>query len=137
MKSSPLFTISQSDLHTLRTFLDHDDAFNPLDARERSLLADRLQDAKVFDDESDDEPSVAGLQTLVRVEDLSTSPPDRFDFTLVLPHEANFEDDQISILSPLGAAVFGRTAGTQVVMNSPTGTRRLQLLAVFKKAAIH
>ncbi|WP_009963417.1 GreA/GreB family elongation factor [Verrucomicrobium spinosum] len=137
MKSSSHFAISQSDLHTLRTFLDHDDAFNPLDARERSLLIERLQDAKVFEDESDDEPSVAGLQTLVRVEDLSTSPPDQFDFTLVLPHEANFEDDQISILSPLGAAVFGRSAGTQVVMDSPTGTRRLLVLAVFRKAAIH
>lgn len=137
MKSSSLFAISQSDLHTLRTFLEHDDAFNPLDARERALLAERLQEARVFDDESDDEPSVAGLQTLVQVEDLSTSPPDRFDFALVLPHEANFEDDQISILSPLGAAVFGRAAGTQVAMDSPTGTRRLQILAVFKKAAIH
>lgn len=137
MKSSSQFAISQSDLHTLRTFLEHDDAFNPLDSRERSLLVDRLQDAQVFDDESDQAPPIAGLQTLVRVEDLSTSPPDRFDFTLVLPYEANFEDDQISILSPLGSAVFGRAAGTQVTMDSPTGTRRLQLLAVFKKAAIH
>lgn len=133
----PSLAISQSDLNTLRTILEHDDAFSPLDARERHRLVEQLHHAEVFDDDDPSSPSVAGLHTLVTVEDLSTVPPDRFDFTLVLPHEANFEDDQISVLSPLGEAVFGRSPGAIVPMSSPAGPRRLHLLAVLRKAAIH
>lgn len=139
--SSPSFFISSSDLDTVRTFLEHEDACSPLDVREREALVQRLRDATVLRDdtiaEDESESAVAGLQDLVTVEEVGTRPADSFSFTLVMPHEANFEDDHISVLSPLGAAVFGRRSGRVVDLDSPAGRRKIRVLAVFKKAAIH
>lgn len=131
------FAISQTDLATVRGLLDHEDAFSPLDTREREGLQHRLAGAEILDDDTAASMDLAGLNDLVRVEMGSGRDRDQFEFSLVLPHEANFEDDQISILSPLGAAVFGQKAGTNVTMETPDGPRPLQLLAVFRKASIH
>jgi regulator of nucleoside diphosphate kinase len=131
MKKS--ITITQSDAALLNTLFTHEDAVSPLDVQQREAFAARLQDATVIPDNKKTSAPIAGLLDLVKVEDLSSSPPDAFDFTLVLPHEANFEDDHISVLSPLGSAVFGRSSGSTVTLESPDGARKMRLVDVCKK----
>lgn len=46
-------------------------------------------------------------------------------YTLVFPHQANAAEGRISVLAPLGAALFGARVGDSVAVASPGGERRL------------
>lgn len=53
------------------------------------------------------------------------------EIVLVYPHEANIELNQISILTPVGAALIGLSAGQRIEFETPDKrTRGLTVLAV-------
>ena len=52
------------------------------------------------------------------------------EVTLVYPHEANIELNLISILTTVGAALIGLSAGQRIEFQTPGGTRCITVLAV-------
>ncbi len=51
------------------------------------------------------------------------------EFVLVHPHDADARAGRISLDSPLGRALLGRSAGEQVVVRAPGGVRVVRVIA--------
>ncbi|MDX1272091.1 GreA/GreB family elongation factor [Bizionia paragorgiae] len=49
---------------------------------------------------------------------------------VVIPSERNLQQNKISILTPMGAALFGYATGDPVVWDFPTGKQHLTITAV-------
>lgn len=59
-----------------------------------------------------------------------------YTVTLVLPHEADIRKRRVSLLTPVGTALIGRSEGAVVDCEFPAGTlRRLAILRVARNAA--
>jgi transcription elongation factor GreB len=52
------------------------------------------------------------------------------EYRLVGPDEFDFAPEYVSIESPLGRAVLGKAAGAEVVVRTPAGRRRYELVRV-------
>jgi regulator of nucleoside diphosphate kinase len=71
-------------------------------------------------------PDVVTMNSTVRVTDLDANTTHLY--TIVFPGDADFERGRISILSPLGTALLGCSAGDVVTWDvPPRGTRRLRI----------
>lgn len=64
----------------------------------------------------------------VKLKDLKTN--DLFEYLLVSPEESNFEDNKISVTSPIGKALLGRTKGQTVEIKVPVGLLKYQILDI-------
>jgi regulator of nucleoside diphosphate kinase len=51
-------------------------------------------------------------------------------FTLVYPHDADVNNDRISVLAPIGMALLGYRVRDVVEWSVPLGTRRLEIVKV-------
>lgn len=51
-------------------------------------------------------------------------------FQLVLPEDADAKVNRISISSPIGRSLMGKSEGDEVIVNIPSGTRRYEITAV-------
>ncbi len=49
---------------------------------------------------------------------------------LVIPSEKDAKQTKISVLTPMGAALFGYSEGDTVVWNFPTGEQKIKIVAV-------
>ncbi|RMA58733.1 GreA/GreB family elongation factor [Ulvibacter antarcticus] len=49
---------------------------------------------------------------------------------LVIPSDKDFKQDKISVLTPMGAALFGYSEGDTVVWNFPAGVQEIKIVAV-------
>lgn len=68
---------------------------------------------------------VVTVNSTVRITDLDSQT--KKVFTLVFPREANYSEDKISILAPLGAALLGYRPGDIVRLDVPRGHRRVKV----------
>ena len=64
----------------------------------------------------------------VKVKDLKTK--DEFEYLLVSPEEANYEANKISVTSPIGKALLGKTKGETVDIRVPAGELKYQILDI-------
>lgn len=64
----------------------------------------------------------------VKLKDLSTK--DEFEYMLVSHEEANYEANKISVTSPIGKALLGKTKGETVEIKVPAGLLKYQILDV-------
>lgn len=64
----------------------------------------------------------------VRLKDLKTK--DEFEYLLVSPEEANFEANKISVTSPIGKALLGKTKGETVDITVPAGELKYYILDI-------
>ena len=53
-----------------------------------------------------------------------------FEYLLVSPEEANFEANKISVTSPIGKALLGKTKGQTVDITVPAGTLKYHILDI-------
>ena len=51
----------------------------------------------------------------------------KMSYTLVSPHEANLREGKISVKSPIGQALIGKTVGDIVEVNVPVGLVKLRV----------
>jgi transcription elongation factor GreA len=51
-------------------------------------------------------------------------------YTLVSPEEANFELNKISVTSPIGKGLLGKTQGEKLKISVPAGTLEYQILEI-------
>jgi transcription elongation factor GreA len=92
-----------------------------------SKLQDVIGNARVLD-ESKIDTSKAVLLTKVKVRNLKVKKD--FVFTLVSENEANIKENKLSIQSPIGAALFGKSTGEKVMVKTPGGEMEFEILDI-------
>ncbi len=92
-----------------------------------AMLGERLREASTLDDEAFDSGCVK-MGSSASLLDLGTEK--EFRYRLAFPGEADIEAGKISVLSPLGAALLGRTRGEEFSYQSPGGPVRMRVLEV-------
>ena len=92
-----------------------------------SKLQDTLSRARVI--EAGDLPNdkVYVLST-VRLQDQRSK--EIIDYMLVAPEEADFEQNKISVTSPIGKGLLGRTEGEVVSIKVPAGTLSYKIISI-------
>jgi regulator of nucleoside diphosphate kinase len=73
-------------------------------------------------------PTVVGINSRVELEDLDSKETE--SYTLVAPDRADADQQRISLLAPVGAALIGYREGDEVEWPTPGGLRRLRVLKV-------
>lgn len=89
-------------------------------------LQERLRNATVT--EASAEEGVVGFGTTVEVRDAATGKTARY--TLVGATEASARDGKLSIESPVAQALVGARVGTDVVVETPSGSRTFHVVDV-------
>ncbi|EHM09683.1 transcription elongation factor GreA [Thermanaerovibrio velox DSM 12556] len=84
----------------------------------------QLSKAKVVE-ASDIDTSIVSLGTKVVLRDLDTN--QTFTYVLVGSEEADPKANRISAQSPVGKAIIGKSAGEDVLVRVPKGTRHLKI----------
>jgi transcription elongation factor GreA len=64
----------------------------------------------------------------VRLKDLKTS--EVFEYLLVSPEESKFEDNKISVTSPIGKALLGKKPGDRVEIKVPVGMLHYEIVNI-------
>lgn len=68
------------------------------------------------------------ILTRVRLKDRKSG--EIFEYLLVSPEESNYEENKISVTSPIGKALLGRTVGEMVEIKVPAGMLHYEILAM-------
>jgi len=68
--------------------------------------------------------------TVVTLVDLDTDEEVRYQ--LLGPEEADMRNNRISVLSPLGGAMLGKSVGDEVLVKTPGGSRQLEVMEITK-----
>lgn len=89
---------------------------------EQTVLRARLVDESIID------TSKAFIFSTVRVKDRKNKT--ETSYTLVSPREADFTVNKISVQSPIGKALLGRSVGDVVGVNVPAGKLELEILEI-------
>lgn len=67
------------------------------------------------------------VSLLSKVEFTNLSTNVRMSYTIVSPHEMNFQEGKISCKSPIGLALMGRKVGEIADVHSPSGTFQVRI----------
>src|SRR3954466_3943675 len=119
--------ITADDARQLRTMLERPELFSERDRIQCAALEEEIERAKVVP--CDQVPSdVVTMHSRVRIVDMRTG--EQLVYQIVYPHEANYVAKKISILAPIGMALLGYSAGTEIDWTVPSGSRRLRIEAV-------
>lgn len=92
-----------------------------------AMLEEKLGNAKVID-VSDLDQSKAFLGATLKLKNLSTE--DEMTYTLVTPDEANFDEGKISISSPIGKGLLGKSVDEVGEIQVPAGLIKLKVLEI-------
>jgi transcription elongation factor GreA len=90
-------------------------------------LEDRIGRARVIKEEELPKDKVYILKTVV-LKDLRFN--DKIEYTLVSPAEANFAENKISVTSPIGKALLGKSRGDKVEVQAPAGVLTYKILDI-------
>lgn len=95
-----------------------------------SKLEQTLARARIINEKDLPNDKVRILST-VRLKDLHTG--EELTYVLVSPEEADFEENKISVTSPIGKGLMGKKKGEAVNIKAPAGTLEYQILEIGKK----
>jgi transcription elongation factor GreA len=90
-------------------------------------LKDKLGRAEVIDCSSVDCSRVV-FGTVVSLVDLDTE--DEIRYQLLGPLEADVSKGSISVLSPIGQAMIGKSVGDEITVKTPGGVRQLEVMDI-------
>jgi transcription elongation factor GreA len=90
-------------------------------------LQDRVSRARIIKEDELPNDKVYILKTVI-LKDLKFD--DTIEYTLVSAAEANFEENKISSVSPIGKALLGRSVGDQVEVQAPAGILKYEILEI-------
>lgn len=119
--------ISDADCLRLRILLEHAVYGSSRDRENWGALAEEVENAQVVP-AAQMPTDVVTMHSRVRILDVRTG--EQRVFRLVYPHEANFAENKISVLAPIGTALLGYAAGAEIEWKVPSGSRRLRVEAV-------
>lgn len=120
--------ISEKDAFQLRRMLlGQSERWSDRDLEQWAALEQEVERARVV--ASHEMPGdVVTMHSRVRIVDMRTG--EQLVYRIVYPHEANYAQHKISVLAPIGTALLGYAAGTEIEWRVPSGTRRLRIEAV-------
>jgi len=98
--------------------------FDPLELRDLEQELDRAVIARAEDIPS----NIITMNTQFALEDLDSG--DETIYSLVYPEYADFLENRISIIAPIGTAMLGYREGDEIQWNIPTGIARLKIKRV-------
>ena len=113
--TTPEISITRIDLQRLQILLDS--KFAETNGHERAHLKElenRLERATVVDSR-EMPPDIVTMNSTFKLFDLVHNEADTF--TLVYPDEASVAEGKLSVLSPLGAEIFGRRVGESLTLH--------------------
>jgi transcription elongation factor GreA len=87
----------------------------------------KLANARIMD-ESKMDASKAGILSTVEV--LNKKLNKKMSFTLVSEAEANLKENKLSVSSPIGKALFGKTVGEIAKAQTPAGEIEFEILKI-------
>ncbi len=119
--------VTSLDLERLRALIAdcrRDQTENPESLK---LLERELDRAQVVSP-LDVPPDVVTMNSTVRV--TSTENRRGMTWTIVYPHEADFDENRMSVLAPIGTALLGYRAGDVVEWEVPAGRRQFRITKV-------
>jgi len=121
--------LTESDFEILSALVDAAPATMPGAA----LLAEELQRAKIVTDRRAS-PSLVRLGSVVAYEDVASGQVRSLQ--IGLPKEASIDDNRISVLTPVGAALIGLAVGQVFQWTAPDGRlRKVKVVSVDNSAA--
>ena len=91
---------------------------------------EEAQKHAVIHEESDEEEGFVTLGSIVVIHDYTFD--EDVEYRIVGSNEADPIEGKISDLSPIGAAIIGRTEGEEVEYETPQGESKLKILSVRK-----
>jgi transcription elongation factor GreA len=97
-----------------------------LEARIQQLET-QLSKAKVIENDQIDTSQVT-LGTKVTLKDLDLNR--EFTYVIVNSEETDPNNHKISVSSPVGQAIIGKSVGDEVIARAPRGVRRLKILNI-------
>lgn len=68
------------------------------------------------------------IGAIVTLKDLQTD--EKVRYMMVSPEESNYEENKLSIFSPVGKGLMGHQEGEEVSINVPAGTLRYKILKI-------
>jgi len=116
--------ITDFDLQRLEELIEAATARSTRDSSNIEQLEEELLKAEVVDP-AGIPPDVVTMNSKVCLKDLDSG--EELEYTLVFPPEANLAAGKISILAPVGTAMFGYRAGDRISWAVPGGTRKLKI----------
>lgn len=90
-------------------------------------LQEQLLKAKIIDQNNIPEGKIA-IGTRAYLRNLDTQ--EELQYILVAPAESDFENGRISVTSPIGKGLVGKTAGEKLEIRIPAGVKRYEVLKV-------
>ena len=91
-------------------------------------LETQLSKAKILDEDKLDTAKVS-LGLTVTLEEM-TSPSKFYTYTVVGSEETDPKTHRISLRSPVGQAILGKSVGDEVFVKTPRGVRRLKITKI-------
>ena len=117
-------TITVADRQRLGTLIDNAATKWTVDPKSLGDLGVELERAEAVDPH-EVPGDVVTMNSTVRLRDLDDG--ETFEYTLVYPRDANAEENRVSVLAPVGTAIFGCRAGDEVEWPVPAGKVRLRV----------
>ena len=90
-------------------------------------LKDKLSRAEIIDCSKVDCARVV-FGTIVKLADMDTD--EEVTYQLLGPEEADVKKGSISVMSPLGRSIIGKTVGDEVLAKTPGGIREFEVLEI-------
>jgi transcription elongation factor GreA len=92
-----------------------------------SKLENILSRARIIEKSNHQSDKVTILST-VSVKNLNNN--NTFEYTLVSPEEADFQSGKISVTSPVGQGLIGKSIGEKVKVKAPAGMLEFEILSI-------
>jgi transcription elongation factor GreA len=99
--------------------------------RKLSELEEKLTRVKTIKEDQFD-GSRAYLLSIVRLRDIKTGEEIRYQ--IVSPEEADFDRDRISVHSPIGQGILGKSKGERVTIKVPAGELACEIIDIERPA---
>lgn len=117
--------LTTSDHLAIKTLLE--EAHRASVSKDLDLLMGELNRAQIVNDD-EIESDIVRLNSTVEVEDVMAQKVMKFQITL--PKDADFKQQKISVLSPIGIALIGFKKGMTIEWTLPGGKKTINILEV-------
>lgn len=94
------------------------------DKRHLHKLTEELERGEIVEPQ-EIPPDVITMNSKVRLKDVDSG--EEAIYTLVFPHNANIEQNKISVLAPIGTALIGYRVGDIITWEVPSGVKQLRV----------
>jgi len=92
-----------------------------------SELESKLASVRIIEDENIPDTHVY-IGAIVTLKDLDTE--EKMTYMMVSPEEADYEENKISIVSPIGAGLMGHAVGEELKLKVPAGVLHYKILKI-------